>query len=208
MQKMNHWVASVIMGLSMLAQTGCGTSKPSRYYLLSALGPTQSAKENRDVSVGIGPIDFPEYLDRPQIVTRRNRNRLYLGEFNRWAEPLEQNFTRVLTENLAVLLSTEDFVPYPWSRSARIDYQVIVTVNRFDATKGGDMVLHVRWTVSDGDGHTIVPPRASRIAEPVASEDYEAIVQAGSRAVEELSRQIVAAIQKLELAPGPGGSGR
>lgn len=195
MQEMNHWVASVIMGLSLLVQTGCGTSKPSRYFLLSALGPTESEKEDRGVSVGIGPVDFPEYLNRPQIVTRSSRNRLYLGEFDRWAEPLEQNFTRVLAENLAVLLSTDDVVEYPWKRSAGIDYQVLVTVNRFDATRSGDTVLHVRWTVRDADGHTIVPPRASRIAKPVASADYEAIVKAGSRALEELSRQIATAIQ-------------
>lgn len=195
MQKMNPWVASVIIGLSLLVQTGCGTSKQSRYYLLSALGPTESAKEDRDMSVGVGPIDFPEYLDRPQIVTRGSRNQLYIGEFDRWAEPLEQNFTRVLVENLAVLLSTDHVLQYPWKRSARVDYQIIVTVNRFDAAKGGDTVLNVRWTVSDGDGRTIVPPRASRIAKPVASADYEAIVKAGSRALEELSRQIATAIQ-------------
>ncbi len=208
MQKMNHGAASVIMGLSLLVQTGCGTSKQSQYYLLSALGPTESAKQDRDVSMGIGPIEFPEYLDRPQIVTRGSRNRLYLGEFDRWAEPLEQNFTGVLAENLAVLLATDEVVEYPWKRSARIDYQVIVWVNRFDATMGGDAVLQVRWSVRDADGHTIVPPRASRIAQPAASANYEAIVQAGSRAVEELSREIAAAILKLGPAPGSGRSDR
>ncbi len=182
MRKTNHWFTSVIIGLSLSVQTGCGSSKPSRYYLLSALGPAESAKQDRSVSVGIGPIEFPKYLDRPQIVTRGSRNRLYLGEFDRWAEPLEKNFTRVLVENLAVLLSTDDVVDYPWKRSMQIDYQIIVTVNRFDAAKGGNTVLNVRWTVSDGDGRTIIPPRASRIAMPAASADYEAIVRAGSRA--------------------------
>ena len=205
MQTMNHWIASAIMGLSLLALAGCASSKPSRYYVLSALNPTQSAKADLAVSVGIGPIEFPEYLDRPQIVTRGSQNRLYLGEFDRWAEPLEQNFARVLAENLAALLSTDDVHQYPWKRSARLNYQIIVSVNRFDAVIGGDTVLNVRWTVSDGDGRTIVPPRASRIAKPAASADYEAIVQAGSRALEELSRQIAAAIQEIEVTPAPTG---
>jgi uncharacterized lipoprotein YmbA len=201
MRKMNHRVASVIIGLSLLAQAGCASSKPSRYYLLSALGPTQSAKEDQGVSVGVGPIELPKYLDRPQIVTRGSQNRLYLGEFDRWAEPLEQNFARVLAENLAALLSTDDVVQYPWKRSARVDYQIIVMVNRFDAAMGGDTVLHARWTVCDGDGQTVVPPRASRITEPAASADYEAIVQAGSRALEQLSRQIAGAIQSIVPSP-------
>ena len=205
MQKMNHWVASVIIGLSLLAQAGCASSKPSRYYLLSALSPAESAKEDQGMSVGIGPIELPEYLDRPQIVTRGSQNRLYLGEFDRWAEPLEQNFARVLAENLAALLSTDDVVQYPWKRSARIDCQIIVTVSRFDATRGGDTFLHVRWSVRDSDGHTIVPPRTSRIAEPAGSPDYEAIVQAGSRALEQLSRQIAGVLQEIEPMPKPEG---
>ncbi|UCF33993.1 MAG: membrane integrity-associated transporter subunit PqiC [Phycisphaerales bacterium] len=201
MRKMNYRVASVIIGLSLLAQAGCASSKPSRYYLLSALSPAQTAKQDRGVSVGVGPIEFPKYLDRPQIVTRGSQNRLSLGEFDRWAEPLEHNFARVLAENLAALLSTDDVVHYPWKRSARVDYQIIVTVNRFDAVIGGDTVLHARWTVCDGGGHTIIPPRASRIAEPAASADYEAIVQAGSRALEQLGRQIAGAIQSIVASP-------
>ncbi len=205
MRKMNHWVASVMIGLPLLAQAGCASSKPSRYYLLSAMNPTESAKEDLGVSLGIGPIEFPKYLNRPQIVTRGSRNRLYLGEFDRWAEPLEQNFARVLAENLAVLLSTDDVVQYPWKRSARVDYQIIVTVNRFDAARAGDTVLHARWTVDDGDGHTLVAPRASRIAEPAGSPDYEAIVRAGSRALEELSRQIGEALREIKPTPKPEG---
>lgn len=208
MQKMNHGVAAAIVGLSLLLQAGCGTSKPSRYYLLSALSPTGSAEQERGVTVGIGPIEFPDYLDRPQIVTRGSRNRLFLGEFDRWAEPLDQNFTRVLAQNLSVLLSTDDVVEYPWKRSARVDYQISVTVNRFDAEKGGDTFLNARWTVSDGEGQTLVPPRASRIQKPAASTDYEVIVQAESRAVEQLSREIAAAIQKLEPTSGSGASDR
>jgi uncharacterized lipoprotein YmbA len=206
MRKMNHRVVSAIIGLSLLAQVGCAISKPSRYYLLSALSPTQSAKQDQAVSVGIGPIEFPEYLDRPQIVTRGSRNRLYLGEFDRWAEPLEKNFARVLAENLSALLSTDDIVQYPWKRTARVDYQIIVKVYRFDATLGGDTVLHARWTVSDGDGQTVVPPQASRIAVPAASADYEAIVQAASRALEQLSRQIATAIQAIKSRPQTLGS--
>jgi uncharacterized lipoprotein YmbA len=149
------------------------------------------------MSVGIGPVEFPKYLDRPQIVMRGSENRLVLGEFDRWAEPLQQNFARVLSENLAVLLATDEVVQYPWKRSTQIDYQIIVTVDRFDARVGGETVLHARWSACDGDGQTIVPRRAARIAEPAGSLEYEAIVQAGSRALEQLSRQIAEAVQQL-----------
>ncbi len=198
MRKTNRWIASVIVGLSLLAQIGCSSSQPSRFYLLSALSPSEGARDGQGMSLGIGPIEFPKYLDRPQIVTRGSGNQIYIGEFDRWAEPLEQNFARVLAENLAELLSTDNVVPHPWKRSVRIDYHVPVTVNRFDATVGGDMVLHVRWSVSDADGNTLVRTRASRITESPASPGFEAIVQAGSRAVQQLSRQIATEIQAIK----------
>jgi uncharacterized lipoprotein YmbA len=201
MRKINHWVASIVLGLSLLVLASCGSSKPSRYYMLSAIVPSQSAGEDQRVAVGVGPIELPKYLDRPQIVTRGSENRLVFGEFDRWAEPLEESFARVLAENLATLLSTDRVVRYPWKRSAHVDYQVIVTVSRFDATQGGDAALHTRWSVCDGGGQTILTARASRITEPVASEGYEAIVQAGSRALEQLSRQIAGALQDAERTP-------
>lgn len=197
MRTTNHWIALVIVGLSLFAQIGCSSSRPSRFYLLSALSPAEGARDGQGLSVGIGPIEFPKYLDRPQIVTRGSGNQIYIGEFERWAEPLEQNFARVLAENLAELLATDNVVHHPWKRSARIDYQILVTVNRFDATVGGDTVLRARWTVYDVDGNTLVPPRTSRIAEPPASPGYEAIVQAESKALEHLSRQIATEIQAI-----------
>ena len=206
MRNLNHWVAPFIVGISLWPQSGCGSSKPARYYLLSALSPAERASKVQGLTVGIGPIEFPEYLDRPQIVTRGSQNRLYLADFDRWAEPLELNFKRMLVENLAVLLATDEVVQFPWKRSRRIDYQILVTVIRFDAAQGGDMVLNVRWTVSDGDGRSVIPPRVSRITKPAESADYEAIVQAGSRALEEMSRRIAAAVQKIKLIPASEGS--
>ncbi len=205
MRKTNHWIVAAIVGLTLSALIGCSGSKSSRFYLLSALSPAEGARDGQGMSLGIGPIEFPRYLDRPQIVTRGSGNRIYIGEFDRWAEPLEHNFARVLAENLAELLSTDNVVRHPWKHSAQIDYRVLITVNRFDATVGGDSVLHARWTVSNADGSIVVPTRASRIAESPASPGYEAIVQAGSRAVEQLSRQIATAIRATK-SPGTGRS--
>ena len=136
MRKANYWTTLVIAGLSITAQMGCADTRPSRFYLLSALSPTQSAREEQGVSIGIGPIAFPTYLDRPQIVTRGGQNRIYFGEFDRWAEPLEENFARVLAKNLGELMATDNVFQHPWKRSAGIDFLVLVTVNRFDATVG------------------------------------------------------------------------
>jgi uncharacterized protein len=49
-------------------------------------------------------VTIPGYLDRIQIVTRRGRDEIGLGEFDLWSDPLKDGATRVLGENLAALL--------------------------------------------------------------------------------------------------------
>ena len=66
------------------------------------------------------------------------RNQLALGEFDRWAEPLQDNFARVLAENLARLIPTDQVLLHAWPRSATLDYQVTVDVLHFDGWLGGE----------------------------------------------------------------------
>ena len=55
---------------------GCAGNAPSRYYVLSPLtGESKVTSEESCVSVGIGPIKLPEYVNRPQIVTRTSPER-------------------------------------------------------------------------------------------------------------------------------------
>src|SRR5262245_47155811 len=77
---------------------------PSRYFALASLPRTgqrtQDAAGTNALVLGIGPIKFPGYLDRQQFVTRVSQNRFAVAENDRWAEPLEENFSRVLSQNL------------------------------------------------------------------------------------------------------------
>ena len=148
-----------------------------------------------DLILGIGPVTVPEYLRRPQLVTRSTGNRLVLAEFDRWAEPIETNFARVLAENLSVLLSTDGLVMHPWRQAANIDYQVIVTVVQLEGTLGGDTKLHARWEVVGPDGENILPMRATRVTVPPTGPTYEALAASVSQAVEQLSRRIAASIE-------------
>ena len=91
----------VLMSVVLMVLSACtGISKPSNFYVLSALPESETAVKGvgneSALSIGIGPITLPIYLDRSQIVTRISRNELKMDEFHRWAEPLKENFFRVL----------------------------------------------------------------------------------------------------------------
>ena len=189
----------LVIGISFVLLGGCGTTAPSRFYLLSPmpdLDPVLQGAEN-ELSIGIGPVELSKYLDRPQIVTRTSQNRLSVAEFDRWAEPIEDNFTRVLAENLSCLLSTDCITIFPWKGPGELDFRVAVDVARFEAGPGNTVNLSARWTLYGEGGKKPLLMRKSDISKPMPEESgYEAIVYAKSEALAELSREIASSINE------------
>jgi hypothetical protein len=191
-------IAAIFL-IYLLLICGCA-SKPPNYYVLHSLqseapGVKTVAPES-DLSIGVGPITIPEYLDRPQIVTRSTPDNLQLSEFDKWAESLAKNLTRVLAENLAVLLSTDRVELFPWVSSAQVQYQVTVDVMQFERMPDGKVTLAARWNVL-GEHGDMLRNGNSRFSIPVESTGYDAIASAESRAVEALSREIATAFKAL-----------
>jgi uncharacterized lipoprotein YmbA len=171
---------------------GCGSSPPTRFYVLSNLPhPAQlPASASRDIAVGVGPLELPDYLDRPQIVTRTGQNELNLAEFDKWGETLKDNANQVLAENLALLLPSKKVHSYPWKRSTPVDYQVVVKITRFDHTEGGETALHARWNILSGDGNTELLSRETRYVERPDGKGYADTVAAMNRALAQFSRDV------------------
>ncbi len=183
---------------------GCigGKSSPSKFYVLSALPNPETTKKvaaaERGLAIGVGPVSLPPYMDRPEIVTRSGGNQLHLSEFNRWAEPLRQNVTRVLAQNLSILIPTDRTALYPWERSVPINYQVVVEVARFEGSADGNSLLIARWSIVGADGKQELLAGQSRFSESIGPpQDYEATVSAMSRSLADFSREIAAAIKTL-----------
>jgi uncharacterized lipoprotein YmbA len=194
-------ISVIVISALFLFLLGCARTAPSRFYMLSSL-PLPAAEEQPAagescVTLGVGPIELPAYLDRPEIVTRVSRNQLRLADFDKWAEPLAENFKRALAENLAALLCADSIVVFPWRGSERADYQVAVEVIEFDGEVGGRVSLVARWAVHGKGGRSMLLTRRSSHSEPVVGEDYGAMVAAASRAAEAFSREIAKAIKEF-----------
>jgi uncharacterized lipoprotein YmbA len=149
------------------------------------------------VALGLGPITFPRYLDRPQIVTRVSPNEVEFAEFHRWAESLKDDFSSNLARNLENLLATDRVAVYPWTSKTAIDVQVKIDVIRFDGQLGKNVVLQTQWAVFGKDPARTLVSRGSTVNEPAGGKGYEALVSAQSRAIAGLSREIAQAIQAL-----------
>jgi uncharacterized lipoprotein YmbA len=192
-----------LSALCLVMLAGCGVSKPSRFYILTPVaGEDAMAMTGTAPSLGIGPVRFPAYLDRPEIAHRSGDNQLHYAGTHRWAEPLKNGFTRALAENLSVLLPTDHIALHPWSRVNLPDYQVILDITRFDADSRGTVILSGSWElVRSGDNPVIRRERFSK-RQPAGGLDYPAIVSAQSRALQDLSREIATAIRDADPQAG------
>jgi uncharacterized lipoprotein YmbA len=144
----------------------------------------------------VGPVGFPAFLDRPQIVSRAGANRLDLDELHRWGGSLQDDFLRVLGENLAHLLGTSRIQVYPADVRFPLDFRVIADVLTFEATAAGDAVLKVRWAVLDPYLEQALVVRETAHHRQVSGGGQEAMVRALSETVGDLSREIAGVLRR------------
>ncbi|MGA2224521.1 MAG: PqiC family protein [Syntrophobacteraceae bacterium] len=192
-------IAAILL-LSLLLLCGCASKAPNYYVLHSLQGEATDVKTTRaegDLTIGVGPVKIPEYLDRPEMTTRSTPYSLQFAEFDKWAEPLEKSLARVLAENLSILLSTDRVVVFPWAGSVHVLYQVTVDVEQLEYTSDGKALLVAGWSVFGNDGGKLLAIKRSRIIVPVQSTGFEAIASAQSRAVGDMSREIAAGLESL-----------
>jgi uncharacterized lipoprotein YmbA len=180
---------------------GCSRTQTAKFYTLNALTDTQTGgrtvASDQDVAVGLGPIRLPEYLDRPQIVTRVSPNEVRFAEYHRWAGPLAGDLSNILAENLSTLLGTDYVALYPWKSTTPIDFRVEIEVSRFDGKPGDSVLLQSQWTVFSKDRERVLGTKTSSLSEPVNGRSYEALVAAQSRALAALGREIAEAVRSL-----------
>jgi uncharacterized lipoprotein YmbA len=186
-----------------LALVGClgGASAPTNFYMLSPLGLSQatpaSASAEGRIRIGLATVVVPEYLNRNEIVVNLDDTVFQLAEFNQWAEPLNDNLTRVLEENLTNLLRGDLMDIFLASDSSiPSDYRLEVDVLRLDGNLGGQVALIAQWALLEAEEDDLILMRRSQYQERAADNTYKGLVLAKSRTVEKLSRDIAAAVKK------------
>ena len=196
-------LAAILIVLMVLG--GCARSKPANHYILHSMqnpGPeVRAAGTEQDPAIGVGPVKIPAYLDRPQMVTRSTGSALQFAEFDKWAEPLDKNLTRVLADNLSILLPSQHVCVFPWPRAVPVRYQVTLEIIHLEKMPDEKVILDARWNILENDGGKLLAMKRSRLTLPLESAGFEGVASAESRAVEALSRDIAAALGSLDMQP-------
>jgi len=169
---------------------GCAKGPPPEFYVLNPTVPAAIPGFEQGVTIGIGPVTLPPHLDRNQIVTHEDATKLLLSEQNQWAEPLKEGVIRVLVISIGLTLDSNRIYALPLRQPRDMDYSVAVDVLRLEGRLGGSAVLAARWLLLSGDGRKVLSSKVSRIEEPTSGPTMNDLVQAQSRAVSALGKEI------------------
>jgi uncharacterized lipoprotein YmbA len=195
MNRFSSLLFGLIVGFLVMVLLGCASTPPTRFFVLSPVSGFEkmgTREGERCFAIGIGPVKIPEYLNQPEIVTRITQNEVRLDEFAEWAEPLEDNISRTLAENLSSLLCIRTIAIFPWRGQTPIDYRIDVHVIQMDGILGESASLDVAWSITDGTDRKKSPllTKRSTYKESTGGGDYGAFVSAQSRNLASLSREI------------------
>jgi uncharacterized lipoprotein YmbA len=185
-----------------LILAGClgGKSAPTHFYMLSPLSPSQAgtstATTEGRIHIGLVTVAVPEYLNRNEIVLNLDNTVYQLAEFDQWAEPLGNNLTRVLEENLTNLLRDDPIdVILASDSSISFGYRLEVDLLRLDGNLGQQVTLVAQWALLEGEEDDLKLVRRSQYQEPITDQTYKGLVLAQSRTIDKLSREIATAIK-------------
>ncbi len=170
----------------------------TRFFLLTSDAERGSATTRTalpDLALGVGPFSFPTYLDRPQMVRRSGTNQIEFSQFNRWAEPVNRGFQRILAEDLGDTLGTSRIVLFPWYEM-RLDLQVKGEVLRFESTGDGHVVIECIWTLYHPGDDTYLVTRHESLERDIDSDRPEEIAAGLSALIGDLSERIAEALRE------------
>lgn len=181
--------------LFLLQVLGCSAPAVTRHYALAPLAESPAA--SRDGSLLVSELRLPHYLDRAQLVTRSGSHRLEVSDHHQWGGNLREDMTRILAENLGLLLGSNQIVAAPRTLRSPPDFRVEVEVLRFE--RGPDARVHLSarwWLTRAAENVPLENPRIDLQGAPLDDKGgFDAIVASMSAVYNELARRIAHSIR-------------
>jgi uncharacterized lipoprotein YmbA len=193
-------VMAVLAACALNACSSTGGDVQTHFYVLDALPAGMTALEGkqrkRPVSIDIAALRLPQYLQRPQIVTRTSNNELKLAEYHQWGGNLAKNMMRIIARNLAQLLNTTQITVFSRRPATPPDVRVEIDVLRFELAPDSRVHLSAQWrTATDSEGATTITTISDYYSDPLASPaKMDATVRAMSELTGRLSTDIAYAV--------------
>ncbi len=172
-----------------LLLAACGSQQ--EYYRLSAEPASAATGGGSSLSLGVGPISLPAYIDRSELVFQSGPNEFQVPPNVSWAGSLPENIASVLARDLQAQLGAREVVAYPWPAGRAPRRRVALDVRQFHGISGSEAILDAAWRIEDSSGG-IISRGSGTFREPIHGDGYGPVVAAESR----LLAQCAAAIAR------------
>lgn len=175
-----------VAGIMLLSGCIGGYSPMSKFYTLVGETDITPVSETK-ISVGVLPVQIPDYLNRPQIILNGVGNQMDLSETNRWIDSLTDLAQSALIFDLQQALP-KAFVKTKGYDNAKYNRLVQVEVAQMDGKINGTALLSVWWHVQNMNGRELYRTRFEATAP--AGDSYETYAQAQSELWKRLAVEI------------------
>ena len=180
------FLPALLVGLLLSA---CGSTQ--QYFRLSAEDSAAIHGGQSAISLGVGPISLPSYIDRSELVFQSGPNEFQIPPNVSWAGSLQANIASVLARDLQTQLGAREILTYPWPSGRAPHRRVALDIRQFHSISGSGAILDTAWRIEDSSGATIA--RGGGVFhEPINGDGYGPVVAAESR----LLAQCAAAIAR------------
>lgn len=182
----------IIAGLALcMSPLACGTSPPVQYYVLDTAHPVAMPVDVVEIPIRVAIVRIPSDLDRQEMVRESAATQLTVSDQHRWAAPLGEMMTRVLTQDLAERLP-RGMVVFPQEPAPTRVNDLVVDALDFGRDSSGVVVFNGSWSLVPTGSDTPLVRRHIMLREPDHSASYSEQVRAMSRILGVLSDTIVA----------------
>jgi ABC-type uncharacterized transport system auxiliary subunit len=171
----------ILLGaLAVSLASGCGATRPSKYYQLTVPGDLAPVADPRPypVTLLLGPLRASHLYREDHIVYSSNGESMGTYEFQRWAQPPTEMFQEIL---LRQLRTSGRYREVDLLRSnARGDFLLLGRLFDFKEISGNALVarLTVEWELRDMKTASTVWTHYYTHDEPVNGKDMSAVVAA------------------------------
>ena len=187
-----HLSTRFILCAAALFLVSCGSKQ--EYYRLSAATAASAGGGDRSISLGVGPIKLPGYIDRSELVFQSGPNEFQVPPNVSWTGSLQENIATVLARDLQEQLGAREVLTSPWPAGRAPARRVTLDVRQFYGISGGDAVLDTTWRIENSRGNTITHGGGT-FREPIQGDGYSAVVTAESRLLQQCAAAIATSLR-------------
>lgn len=143
----------------------------------------------KGASFHVAQSEIPAYLEGSRMVKRTSANQLSYSEFHRWSETLDLAITRVVANNLSSTLNILNYSHYPNRPRPANQYQITVTVKKFECVPAGKVVFSGSWRLFVKQEQKLVVPLEE--SAPISGGSHDDTVNAMNTVLRKVSDHIV-----------------